>query len=554
MSISSLSPVTALLLADTREYSAKMDEAQGKMEAFGKTSGSAGQKLGDMWSKMSTVVVGAAAGVVAVAVDMAYKYNEALDTMQRSTNLTDAQMKLLQGSILKVSTATATSATLITTGMTQLIKSGESTKQSLTDVTQAAKYAQATHADLNTTLTAAIGIQRMHISGTKNMTQTLNIFDTAVKNSQLTSDNLTSALSGKALSAFSAYHIDLKTATTMLAGFADQNLVGTRATMVLKTGIAALEKPAVSSTGKLSIQALALAKVGLNMTTVAGEVRKPGGMLQVMQQLSTAFDHNASSAMKAQGMAAWMQQIFGTSAGPAFTNMIAELPKLQTLYQKMNTSGGAVNSSFTEWIKSPAGAVAKFKTVLENSAIRLGDVLLPKLTIGLIDVTKIVTGILSSPTKTSVVEDAAAVLIAGSLATKAAGIGVSIAEGFGVSVAGGLASVIGASIGAGVLAYVVGHPGASEFTKAQNEWHKNKVVGAVDVAALTGNTFINLFNDVIKHLPGKPEVPQLPVFGPNTPTINTSIPGVNNASRLGPATKPKAKVTINHIKKVSFGM
>lgn len=553
MSLGSLSPVTAYLLADTREYSAKMDEAQGKMEAFGKTSGGAGQKLGDMWSKMSTVVVGAAAGVVAVAVDMAYKYNEALDTMQRSTNLTDAQMKLLQGSILKVSTATATSATLITTGMTQLIKSGEGIKQAQIDVTQAAKYAQATHADLNTTLTAAIGIQRMHISGTKNMTQTLNIFDTAVKNSQLTSDNLTSALSGKALSAFSAYHIDLKTATTMLAGFADQNLVGTRATMVLKTGIAALEKPAVSSTGKLSIQALALAKVGLNMTTVAGEVRKPGGMLQVMQQLSTAFDHNATSAMKAQGIAAWMQQIFGTSAGPAFTNMIAELPKLQTLYQKMNTSGGAVNSSFTEWIKSPAGAVAKFKTVLENSAIRLGDVLLPKLTVGLIDVTKIVTGILSSPTKTSVVEDAAAVLIAGSLATKAAGIGVSIAEGFGVSVAGGLASVIGASIGAGVLAYVVGHPGASEFTKAQNEWHKNKVVGAVDVAALTGNTFINLFNDVIKHLPGKPEVPQLPVFGPNTPTINTQVPG-RMASRLGPGTKPKAKVTINHIKKVSFGI
>ena len=378
--MSVLPPVVATFLADGKQYSAEVAKMQGQTEAFGRTSETTGQKLSNFANKASSIIIGAGVGIAAAATDLAYKYDEALSQMQQATHLTGAQMDVLKGQILTVSTATATNATVITTGMAQLIKSGESSKQALHDVGQAAKFAKATGSDLNTTLTAAIGIQRLHIAGTHNMTQTLNIFDTAVKNSQLTSDNLTTALSGKALSAFAAYHVDLKSAITVLAGFADQNLVGTKATMVLKTGIAALEKPTVSSTGKISASALALAKVGLNANTIADEVRKPGGILQVMTQLSGAFDKNATAAQKAQGIGAFMQQIFGTSAGPAFTNMISELPKLEKLYGTLNHTGGATNSAFATWLKTPKGAIDNFVTTLENALIPIGNVILPKLT------------------------------------------------------------------------------------------------------------------------------------------------------------------------------
>ena len=546
MSIGSLSPVTAVLLADTKAYSAKMDEAQAKMGAFGATGETAGARVGAAWEKMSTMIAGAGVAVVAVAVDLAYKYNEALDSMQRQTNLTDGQMKILHGTLLNVSTATATSATTIVTGEQQLVKAGESLKQSTTDVAQAAKYSNAQNANLNDTLSAAIGIQKTHLSGTKNISQTLDIFTTAIKNSQLTATDLNAALGGRALSAFAAYHLDIRSATTLLAGFADQNLKGAKATMALKTGIAAIEKSAVSSTGKITPQALAIKSVGLNMTTLADEIHKPGGALQVLQQLSTAFDHNATSAMKAKGIAAWLTSIVGTSAGPAFTNLITELPKLQALYNNMGTSGGAVNSSFSKWLASPAGAVAKFKTVLENSAIKLGDVLLPKLTVGLIDATKIITGVLGSPTKTTALADTAEVLLAAALTTKAAGIGVSIAEGFGVSVAGGLASVIGASIGAGVLAFIVGKPGQSDFTKTHAEFNKNKVAGAYDTGALIGNTFLNIVNKGLHILPGHPSIPTLPIIGPNYTQYD--VPG-RNASFL-PKTTVTHKATLKALVRV----
>ena len=547
MSIGRLFPVTATILADTKQFSGSMDKVQAKMEEFGATTETTGQKFSNFANKASTAIIGAGVAIAAVAVDLAYKYNTALDSMQRQTNLTDAQMGKLKNQILTVSTATATSASTIVTGEQQLIKSGEGIKQSLHDVGQAAKFAQINDANLNDTLTAAIGIQKQHIGGTNGITETLNILQTAIKNSQLSANDLNSALGGRALSAFAAYHVDLRTATTILAGFADQNLKGARSTLVLKTGIAALEKPAETLFGKLTTPAQALATVRLNMTTLADEVRKPGGLLQVMDQLSTAFDHNASTAMKAQGIAAWMQQIFGTSAGPAFTNLITRLPQLTALYNKMNTSsGGAVNSGFSQWLTSPAGAVAKFKTVLENSAIKLGDVLLPKLTVGLIDATKIITGVLASHTKTTALADTAEVLLAFALSTKAAEIGVAIAEGFGVTVAGGMASVIGASIALGVLAFFVGKPGQADFTKTHAEFNKNKAAGAYDTGALIGNTFLNIVNKGLHILPGHPAIPTLPIIGPNYTQYD--VPG-RNASFL-PKTTVTHKATLKAIVRV----
>ena len=465
-----LPPVVSVLVADTKQYSASMAKAQAQMETFGKTGQTAGARMGAAWGKMSTAVVGGAAAVVAVSVDLAYKYNQALDSMQRQTNLTAGQMKFLQGDILTISTNTATAATTITTGYQQLIKAGESLAKSHRDVAIAAKYSAALDANLNDTLTAAIGIQKTHLAGTKSITQTLNIFDTAIKHSQLSANDLNLSLGGRALSAFAAYHVDLRSAVTLLAGFADQNLKGSKATMSLKTGVAALEKSAVSSTGKLTTQATALKSVGLNMTTLADEIHKPGGVLTVLQQMSLAFDQNASSAMKAKGIGAWLTSILGTSAGPAFTNLITELPKLQKLYASMSTSGGAVNSSFSKWLSSPAGAVAKFKTVLENSAIRLGDVLLPKLTVGLIDATKIVTGILGSPGKTSAIVTTGEVLVAAALATKVVGLLSRGGAMFGID--------MGATAGAAVAVDIVG-PALVALLAIAEVYHVIKNPGAL---------------------------------------------------------------------------
>ena len=463
-----LPPVIATLLADTKEYSAKMDEATGKMAAFGKAGDTTGQKMDAFATKASTAILGVGVAVGAAALDFAYKYSEALDTVRLQTNLTTTQMAQLGKMALVTSTATATSASEIATAYGQTVKAGDSLSQSQRDVGSAAMFAKVENASLTDTLTAALGVQKLHIAGTNSVTQTLNIWTEAIKHSKLQATDLTAALGGKSLSTFAAYHVDLKTATTLLAGFANENLTGSRALLALKGGFTALDKPLETSTGKISTNALYLQKLGLSQATLASEARRPGGMLQVLSQINQAFNQNATSAQKAAGLAAAMQQIFGTSAGPAYTNIISQLPQLEKLFGTLSNTKGATKSAFEVWLSTPTGAVANFENAMKNALIPLGNLILP-------DATKVANWAAGLPkffethplfSKTSI--DLAAALLAGSLAVKIVGIGAKIASAFGFAMEAGIAATVGAAIGAAVLA-VLTTGQASHFTTAAKD-------------------------------------------------------------------------------------
>ena len=385
-----LPPVVIEILASIKDFTAKKDEVLGGMKEIQAEGATTGDKLKAVGNKVANFALMGAAAVGVAALKLAYDYGEALDQMARSTNLTKSQVDEVARLALQVSTATATSSTDVISGYTQLVKAGFSVADATTAVGAAAKFAKAQNTSLSDTLTAAIGIQNLHIAGTKNVSQTMDIFTTAIKGSQLTANDLTQALSGKSLSAFAAYHIDLRTAITLLAGFADQNLKGTRAQAALGTGFAALEKPMYSQTGHLSNAATALAKLHLNQQTLAEEARQPGGMLTVLRQINTAWAENATATQKAQGITAFMNQIFGATAGKSFSNLLTELPKLTTMFNNMDKSGSNA-SAFQQWLSTPAGAVQKFKVAVENTLTSVGNVLLPDLTKMLNDVTNFAT-------------------------------------------------------------------------------------------------------------------------------------------------------------------
>ena len=376
-----LPPVIATLLADTREYQAKMDQAIGKMEAFGKSGDTAGQRFGAFVNKASTAVIGAGVAIGAVAVKLAYDYTTAIDKVGLESNLTSAQLEKLKTTALDVSRATATSAVDIANAYLVTSKAGFSLAQSTVAVAQAAKFAKAENADLNATLSAAITIQKAGIPGTKSVTQTLDIFTNAIRNSRLAAVNLTDAFTGRAASAFAAFHIHLQDAVTLLAGFANVGLTGARSLMAVKSGLAALDAPMVSSAGKFSSTAKALAAYGLNQQTLAAETKRPGGFLDVLKQMDLAWTKNATGAEKSAGVVSFFDQIFGKTAGPAFTLLMQQLQsgKLKGLIDSINQPG-STNSAFSTWLKTPAGAWANFKTAAQDALIPLGNFLLPDLT------------------------------------------------------------------------------------------------------------------------------------------------------------------------------
>src|SRR5487761_2607332 len=110
-----LPPTVAQLLADTREYTAKMTEAQAKMTEFGASTDAAGGKFSSFASKASTAVLGLGAAIGGYAVDQAYKYQEALDKIQNQAGLSDAQIKALGNSMLTTSAQTGVSTSDLAT-------------------------------------------------------------------------------------------------------------------------------------------------------------------------------------------------------------------------------------------------------------------------------------------------------------------------------------------------------------------------------------------------------------------------------------------------------
>ena len=409
-----LPPVIIEILASIKDFTAKKDKVLGGLEEIQAEGATTGDKLQAVGNKLAGFMILGAAGVATAAIKMSYDFQEALHTVGDQTNVTQGQLKQIGTSALQVSTDTATSAKLILSGYTQLIKGGYSVSEATQAVGAAAMFAKTQNADLNTTLSAAIGIQAVHMAGTTGVANTMDIFTDAIKGSRLTANDLTTALSGKALSAFAAYHIDLKTATTLLAGFSNENMNGARSQLALKTGIEALDKPMYGNNGKLSSQAKLLQSVGINQATLAAEARKPGGMLTVLSQINQAWEQNATSTMKAQGINSFMTQLFGGAAGPAFTNLITQLPNLQKLFETMN-KGGTNKSAFEEWLKTPAGAVANFTTTVENALTSAGNVLLPKLTNMLNDA---MTWAKAHPSEVKAIGDALGVALGASLFVK----------------------------------------------------------------------------------------------------------------------------------------
>jgi len=536
MSDSLMPPVIVEIMASIKDFSAKKDETIAGMKEIQAAGDTTGAKLGALGTKIGNFALVGAVGVAAYATKLAMSYQEALDTVARTTNLTKQQIDELSPTILKVSKNTATAATDIAAAYAQAVKGGLSLKDANAAVTASAQFAKAENGSLTDTLNAALVVQRLHIQGTKSVAQTMDIFTNAVKDSKLTANDLNAAMSGKALSVFGAYGMNIQEITTLFAGLANQNIYGTQAMRTMNTALAALEKSMTTATGKATPLNLALKGIGINQATLASEVNKPGGFLMILQQINDGFNKYATAGQKALGITAFLNTAFGKTVGPTLANFMPQLPMMLQMYADANKPGSTL-AQFNEWLKSPSGSWQNFLTSLQDALIPLGNKILPALTTALQAITKIMNAPAGSTTNKLLNIGAMIVgaLTAGFAASKMANIGITIAEAFGATIVGGTATVIGAAVAAGVLGalaiWKLGAPTQATADAARQAWDENKFKGIVDVAAMTVNTFTGWFSK-ITHIP----IPNIPIIHAAATANSTAVPGGN--SSVMPGTTP----------------
>ena len=370
MSLGGLTPVSAVLLADTKEFSAKMDEASAKMGELGAASDATSSKFTNFASKASDAVLGATAAIGIYAVDKAYKFQESLDAIKNQAGLTDAQLKILGNQILDISSNTGIATEQLTGAALSIEQAGIRGSRAYNLLNDAAKAAVITNTSVADTIKAIVAAQALQIARGISLG---NLTGILVKGSQEFVGGLSAEeamLSGKVGAALANYGLKLKQIIPIGSEFAKVGLP-TRSISSFVNALGNLEKPMTSSTGKIASYAFNLEKVGLSQQKLAADLRV-GNIAGLLQQISDA-------AVRGGGpLSEYVNAVFGTSGGAAASLLIKNLGSLKKAQQDLS---GAGSGSLTEGFNTAINQLGpKFKKLVNEEEVdftRLGMHLLP---------------------------------------------------------------------------------------------------------------------------------------------------------------------------------
>jgi TP901 family phage tail tape measure protein len=568
MSIGSISPVTAVLLANTQEFTARMDDAQAKMTALGASSDTAGQKFTKFGSMAADAVLGLGVAAAGFAVDEGFKLTETMDKLQNATGLSNAAIKALTQSIIQISDKTGASTADLATSLANIEQAGIKGAKALQLTDLAAKAALATNTNVVSVTQSLIAVEALHLKGTKDLANTTGLLVAGSHNVVGGMAALAAMLQGKVGAAFSEYGFTLKQAIEYGSIFSKVGLP-TRSIATLATGLGKILEPiqtVTDSNGKLtkglSSTYLKIEQLGLSYNKVASDVRT-GNLAGLLLYLKDAAQQTK------EPLSVLLNTVLGSGGSISGSLLLKSLPAVKTVTENIKGAGSAsLNTAFTTASSQFGNKLHIIETNLVNSAAQFGLKLIPYLSDAATFVENALQSLETHPAERKALEIDLGITVAAALGLKIAqalqstvqtglltdiaantsktAIDTSViaAEGGGgdAAVLGGAGlGATGLSLGKSVGIFAAGVVSFEAASMALRTTFGKKV-GNV----LTAGGDLNPINDLAK------------AIGQLTGSIVRPTPNKYNARNeaiiAAAKKKDKAKVTINHIKKVSFGI
>ena len=365
-----LPPVIATLIADTKEYMAKMTEAQGKMAMFGNESMTTAEKMTAFGSKAATAVIGVGLALGAYAVDQAYKFQESLDKVENQAGLTTAQTDALGKSIQKISNVTGIADSQLAAAALTISQAGIKGASAVTLLNDAAKAAVITNASVADTTKAIVAAQTLQVAKGMDVTKLTGIL---VKGSKDFVGGLSAEeqmLSGRVGVALAKYGLGLKTIIPLGAEFAKIGLPA-RSIATFGNSLANLNKPLTDSKGKLTSYAQGLERVGLSQQKLASYLRT-GNITAILTSIKEA----AGGSTAKEGILA--QAVFGTSGSAAAMAVLKDFNSYLAAQKNLvGANAGTLGTSFAEALKQIGPQLNVVKANFNNLMINAGKLLLP---------------------------------------------------------------------------------------------------------------------------------------------------------------------------------
>ena len=176
-----LPPVVATLLADTKEFTAKMDGAIGKMAEVDAASATAGARIQQNLGKMALATIGIGVGFGAVGVKMAMDFQGSMTKVQNSSGMGQQQIKQLGDAFLGTAFNSEFSAQELATAfagvagqLTLLNGHVLTTKQTMDVMSSASDLAVAKNIDLASSTQAVVSAMKVFQTPLKDVADATN--------------------------------------------------------------------------------------------------------------------------------------------------------------------------------------------------------------------------------------------------------------------------------------------------------------------------------------------------------------------------------------------
>jgi TP901 family phage tail tape measure protein len=347
------------LKANSERLQKGLISAQHGLRRFKRQATETGRTLTHTFT-LATGIAGAA------SLKFATDFTTAMAKIQTQAGGSAQDVQALSKQVLDLSKTSPETPIRLAKSLDHLKRVGMSNVQAMKALRQSVNLAMVSGADLEETTNALAGAWRTGIKGAKNFSHVVANLNAAAGAGNTSVQALVDAMGSGILPVAKQAGLRLEDVTAALALFTDENVPATRAATRLRTTLVRM----ISPSGKAKE---ALKDMGLSAFSLAKTIRKPDGLLKVIELLKSRMQ-NMSKVQAISDIAA----IFGKSRGSAtILSMINNLDVLKKKYQQIDTLSSKWAQDIATALKLPA---TKFKILISNIqhlAIVIGNELMP---------------------------------------------------------------------------------------------------------------------------------------------------------------------------------
>lgn len=406
--------------------------AFGKAEkASGKFSGALGHAKGQIAGVMGSIGmlagVGGVTGLVGVlgeSVTAARDFGSAMDLIRNQAGASQSEVESMSKALVDMAGKVGTAPETLATGLYHIESAGIRGSKALDVLTAAAQGAAVGNADLESVTNALIAAVNSGVKGVDSMTGAMGTLNAIVGSGNMKMEDLTAAIGTGILSTAKTFGVSIQSVGAALGDMTNQGIPAIDAANGIRSAMRLMAAP-TSTAAKL------LAGIGLSSTTLAQDMRGPGGLqaaivdlqdhlskgtpaaVQVMvdsirsaakspqaavkeinkqlgaiglssQQIAYAMSGDFSRiGLTAMQQAALLAHAFGGKQSQAILTLVGNMDALKASQDAVANGASDFQSAWERTQQDAGFQWEKFTAIVQADAIKIGDKLLPKVVDGL---------------------------------------------------------------------------------------------------------------------------------------------------------------------------